>query len=70
LFGEESERKMPIVYILIGLAALGFVLYLVNSTDKIDANFKWWINVIVIALVILWALKAFGVWDALLSIRV
>lgn len=61
---------MPIVYILIGLAALGCLLWFVNNKVNMDANFKWWINVIVIALVVLWALNQFGVWNALLSIRV
>jgi hypothetical protein len=61
---------MPLLYIILGLAALGLVLYLVNAYIPMDATVRRVLNIVVIVLLALWALKAFGLWDALLSIRV
>ena len=61
---------MPLVYLILGLAALGLVLWAINAYVPMEGSIKRLLNIVVIVLLVLWILKAVGLWDALLSIRV
>jgi len=61
---------MPIVYIIIGIAFIGFVLYLINNHVNMDPKFKSAINWIAIIFLVFWFLRETGIWTMLLSIRV
>jgi hypothetical protein len=61
---------MPLIYLIVGLAAVGLVLWAINAYLPMEPGIKRLLNIVVIALVVLWVLKILGLWDALLSIRV
>ena len=54
---------MSIIYLLVMLVIVGLVLYVVNALP-IDALIKRIIYVIVIILILLWVLQAFGLLPA------
>lgn len=55
---------MSIVSLLILLILVGVGLYLVNSVIPMDAKIKTILNVVVVVLVVLWLLEAFGLFNA------
>ena len=61
---------MPLIYVILGLVALGVVLWLVNAYIPMEPMIKRILNIVVIVLLALWVLKILGLWDALLSIRI
>ncbi len=52
---------MPLLTILIVLIVAGFLLWLVNNFIPMDRKLKTILNVVVVIIVIIWLLKAFGV---------
>jgi DMSO reductase anchor subunit len=52
---------MSIISVLIALAAVGVVLWLVNTYIPMDGKIKKILNVVVVVVVLLWLLNAFGV---------
>jgi hypothetical protein len=62
---------MPIFAIILTLIVVGVLLWLFNTkVTIIDATIKQIINIIVIVVVIVWLLQAFGIWQYLFSITV
>ncbi len=61
---------MTVVELIIVLAAIGFVLWLVNNYMPIDAKIKKIINIVVVAVVILFVLSEFGLLDSFRNIRI
>lgn len=61
---------MPLIVLIVGLAVLGVVLWLVNTKVPMPGWVKQVINVIAIIGVVIFLLKAFGLWDMLFQIRV
>jgi hypothetical protein len=59
---EQAESYM--IGLLLTLIVVGVVLYLVNTMIPMDANIKTIINVLVILLVLVWVLSAFGVFSS------
>lgn len=51
---------MNIIAVLLVLAAIGFILWLVNQYIPMQPPFKIVMNVIVVIILILWLLKVFG----------
>jgi hypothetical protein len=60
---------MSLVSILIILIAVGVVLYLVNMIPM-DGKIKKILNVVVVAMVVLWLLSVFHVLPSLTKIRI
>lgn len=56
---------MSIVSLLIVLVLVGVGLYLVNSVIPMDPKIKTILNVVVVILVLLWLLEAFGIFGGL-----
>ena len=61
---------MSIIGILIGLALIGFILYLVNVYIPMEAGIKKILNVVILILVVLWLLQAFGIIGSLRELRI
>ncbi|MGZ8538024.1 MAG: Thivi_2564 family membrane protein [Flavisolibacter sp.] len=61
---------MPILTIIIVLIIVGVVLYLINNYIPMDRKIKSILNIVVVIIVIIWLLKAFGVFDSLGSVKV
>lgn len=52
---------MSILSLLVGLLVIGVGLYLVNTVIPIDPKIKTIINAVVVLIVVIWLLHAFGV---------
>jgi hypothetical protein len=61
---------MPIINILIPLIIAGVVLWLVNNYIPMDRKIKNILNAVVVILVVVWLLKAFGLWNSLTGMQI
>ena len=61
---------MPILTILLVIVLVGVLLWAVNSFIPMDAKVRSILNVVVVILLIIWLLQAFGVLHGLANIRV
>ena len=59
---------MPLVNILFALIAVGVILWLINNYLPMDGKIKSILNGVVVIVVVLWLLQAFGIIGSLSSI--
>jgi hypothetical protein len=52
---------MPIIYIVLVLIVVGFLLWLANRYIPMAPPIKTILNIVVVVLVVVWLLQAFGV---------
>jgi hypothetical protein len=53
---------MSIINVIIVLVVVGLILYLINRFIPMQSTIKSILNIVVIIAVILWLLRAFGIW--------
>ncbi|MGR9117632.1 MAG: Thivi_2564 family membrane protein [Gammaproteobacteria bacterium] len=56
--------------IVLSLAVVGLLLWLVNSYIPMEARIKQILNIVVIIVVVLWLLRAFGVLSGLPGLHI
>lgn len=61
---------MNLLTIIIVLLVAGALLYLINRFVPMDAKIKTILNWVVVIVIILWLLKAFGLFDVLKNVNV
>ena len=61
---------MPLVYIILVLLVVGVVLWLINNYVPMAGSIKAILNLIVVVVVCIWVLQAFGLWNDVLHYRV
>lgn len=61
---------MSLFTILIVVIIAGVILWLVNNYIPMDHKIKNIFNIVVVVVLIIWLLKAFGLFDYLMSIQV
>lgn len=61
---------MPLLNIVVSLIVVGVLLWLVNTYIPMDGKIKRILNAVVVIVVVLWLLQAFGVMGALNGIHV
>lgn len=61
---------MPLLSIVIALIVVGVALYLINNYIPMASSIKTILNVVVVIVVCVWLLQAFGVVGGLSSYRV
>lgn len=61
---------MPLVTILLVLIAVGVLLWLINTYLPMDSKIKSILNAVVVIIVVIWLLQAFGVLDSLKSVKI
>jgi len=61
---------MPLLTILIVLIVVGVLLWLVNSYIPMDRKIKNILNAVVVIVVVIWLLKAFGLLSSLKGVHV
>ena len=61
---------MSLISLIIALVAVGVVLYCINQFIPMDARIKMILNVIVILVLVVFVLDAFGLIDAMRGVRV
>jgi hypothetical protein len=52
---------MPLITILLVIIVAGVLLWLVNTYIPMDSKIKLILNIVVVIIVIIWLLKAFGI---------
>lgn len=60
---------MPLLNVFITLIIVGIVLWLVNNFIPMDSKIKSILNAVVVILVIIWLLQAFGLMGSLKSLH-
>jgi len=61
---------MPLINLIIILAVVGVILWLINRFIPMQSTIKTILNVVVICVVALWLLSAFGIIGHLSTIRI
>jgi hypothetical protein len=61
---------MSLITIVIVLIVVGVLLYLVNNYIPMDGTIKRILNVVVIIVLVIWLLKAFGLFDSVSALKV
>lgn len=61
---------MPLITVIVVLIVVGVLLWLINNYLPMDGKIKSILNAVVVIVIILWLLQAFGVLGSLGSIRI
>ena len=61
---------MPLIQLVIVLVVVGVVLWVINSYIPMQSTIKKILNAVVIIVVVLWLLSAFGIIDNIDTIRI
>ncbi len=61
---------MSLLSLLIALVATGVVLYCINRFVPMDGRVKTILNIVVICVLVVWLLQAFGIIDAFRHVQV
>jgi hypothetical protein len=62
--------SMPLVEIVLVLIVVGMALWLINAYIPMAGSIKTILNAVVVIAVVVWVLKAAGLWTDLLNYRV
>jgi hypothetical protein len=65
-----KEFRMPLIYIVLVLVVIGIGLWLINTYIPMAGSIKAILNVVVVVVVCIWLLQAFGLWNGVLNYRV
>jgi thiol:disulfide interchange protein len=60
---------MPLINIVIALIVVGVALWLINNFIPMAGSIKSILNIVVVVVVAVWVLKAFGMWGQVTSYR-
>jgi undecaprenyl pyrophosphate phosphatase UppP len=61
---------MPLINLVIVLIVVGVLLWLINRYIPMASSIKTILNIVVVAVVVVWVLQALGLWSGLSSFRV
>jgi hypothetical protein len=61
---------MPLIYIVFILIVIGILLWLVNTYIPMASSIKAILNAVVVIAVVVWILKATGVWSDVAAYRI
>jgi hypothetical protein len=61
--------KMPLLNIVVVLVVIGVALWLINSFIPMASSIKSILNVVVVVAVVVWVLKAAGLWGSVTNYR-
>jgi hypothetical protein len=61
---------MPLIDLVVALVVLGVGLWLINNYIPMDSTIKKIVNVVVVIVVVLWLLSAFGLLGPLSGLRI
>lgn len=61
---------MSLLSLVVILVLIGVLLWAVNNYIPMDGQIKRILNIVVVVAVVLWLLKAFGLFNALSDVRV
>ena len=61
---------MPLINLVVTLVVVGVILWLINNFIPMDGMIKKILNVVVVLVVILWLLTAFGLLGPITAVRI
>lgn len=61
---------MPLLSILIAIIVVGVLLWIINSFIPMDHKIKQIFNIVVVIALVIWLLKAFGVFTYLTNVQI
>jgi len=61
---------MPLIHIALVLIVVGVLLWLVNRFIPMDAKIKSLLNIVVLIVMVIWVLQAFGILGPISNVRV
>jgi hypothetical protein len=61
---------MPLIHIVLVLIVVGVLLWLVNRYIPMDAKIKSLLNIVVMIVMVIWLLQAFGILGPISNVRV
>jgi len=61
---------MPLLYVVAVLIVVGVLLWLINTYIPMDSKIKGILNAVVVIVVVLWLLQAFGLLTDIANIKV
>jgi hypothetical protein len=61
---------MPLIYIILVLMLVGVGLWVINTYIPMARSIKSILNAVVVVVVCIWVLQAFGIWTDVLNYRV
>jgi hypothetical protein len=61
---------MPLMQVILVLIAAGVLLWLVNNYIPMDGKIKTILNVVVVVVLVVWLLQAFGILGSLSAIKI
>jgi len=67
---HKEDVKMSLISLVAVLAVVGLILWLINTYIPMDAKIKKILNVVVLIVVIVWLLQAFGILGSVGEIRI
>lgn len=59
---------MSLLSVLIAIVVVGVVLWAVNTYVPLDPKIKRILNIVIVLVLVIWLLKAFGVWGAIAGV--
>jgi hypothetical protein len=66
---RRKEQNMPLLSVVIVLVVVGVVMYLINNYVPMASSIKTILNIVVVVVVCIWLLQAFGLWGRLSGFR-
>lgn len=67
---QPKRTAMPILHIILVVVVIGIILWLVNHFVPMEGRIKKILNIVVAVLVVIWLLKALGVFSWLEAVNV
>jgi len=61
---------MPLVYVVLTLMVAGIILWLINTYVPMAGSIKTILNLVVVVVVCVWVLQAFGLWQSVSNYRI
>lgn len=61
---------MPLINLVLVLIVVGVLLWLINRYIPMASSIKTILNIVVVAVVVVWVLQALGLWSNINSFRV
>jgi hypothetical protein len=61
---------MSLLTVVIVLIVVGVLLWLINAYIPMDRKVKNILNIVVVIVLVIWLLKAFGIWGSMETIKI
>jgi hypothetical protein len=65
-----GSETMPLIYIVLVLVIAGVLMWLINTYIPMAGGIKTLLNAVVVIVLAVWVLQAFGLWHSVLNYRV